>query len=532
VRLKVGVLFDSVANEAHLIGLDQNKNEQRVTFVLIEKNTNSRDDDDSNDYDPFEQINAYWSTLPNEQQGDIFNSMSKIKDHLESILDEHDLSLVLMDDIAELVELHDPAKLADWVYFRSGITIPTDLADEFVDGMIGNKTKTILRDDYKKILALSVILRPIYMVWGEYIARIKRSAGTNWKEYEAYQLLGKTPLYNSGAMVRLRDYVIDSLPADRKKLASAIIAGISSEDIPKWILALLIVRKISSMDIRGIDPKKAFGKVIFKFVCNRLKGIDTNFKGAIKDKRAPTDNGNDESNLSGLENVKIKMKVTDGDIAIIESPIHKPYKLAEALAPGIPKELVTASLTSARALIGQTLEPCQEKIAQMVMSIRIPTHSSEHFDVSTLVEFLAVAQAILWHRGHYELAALITAINTNRRRSFDQPTVLLDDSRARIPKSMLEEFDKFYPYRRKTSGKKLDLQKNHAIQAIDSLEKQFKANGWLLTIPDEWLSTVTNNKNSRYYSLSYEFKINLARFALEMVEIQRDQALASRTQQL
>lgn len=470
------------------------------------------------EFDIFEQINGYWGHLAMEVQDKIFNVYQRIKDVFDSVWENSELTKQLYQLIKELYVHHQLSDIKFWISFRSNVVVPAGLREEFKESheTPGTRERTYLKADYEWLVALSVALRPMVPIWGEFINRTRRDAGTVFKEYYAFQLLAYSSLYNSEPMERLRVYVEHSLPAEKSK-AAAIFGGISSEDFPMWVLGLVVVRRLSIGDVRGTDPGTTLVSFIYKYIGQKVKGHDNNFIGMVKDKQVEGQGQEGENNLSKLEGYKIKQEIPAGDIAIIEYRARQPLHLAKKLCPDISEELVKESIaTVTAALQNSTIFNPQMTMVQWVMAGVLPPRGLLHLKKTTVLMVMGVVQAILWHKGHRELAGLMTALEQD---SDDEMLLGGTDSRARIPKDMLEQLDALFPYSRRPTGKMRQVKRtNAAIETIEELNKGFGSNVWRLTLPAAWVEQVTGNKNNRRYSTPHDIKVKLAALAIQLAQ--------------
>lgn len=509
---KVGIGSSSVATLSHK-GVELKWNTSLVTSA----STGGGVDDLA--HDVFREINQFWATLPEARQDQIFDLYQNIKEVLTSSPDATTTSRRLMPLVGQLCDLHSLEDIKFWMDFKSDIRIPSDLKDRFIEGgtQPGTAERTYVREDYRWLVVMSISLRPMILVWSDFVQETKDSYGTLWKEYYAFQLLSMAKVYHSEPMERLRVYVEASLPQE-KALTSAIMGGysggISSEDFPTWVLALLVVRRVVLSDIRGHDDSPMLVRHMYHFIIQKVKGHDTTFGGAVRDKTQDGGNSaNEENNLSKLEGYKTRQEMSAGDLSYIEHYLKDPYAVAQRIAPDIDKVLLDQSLLSVQALMGHRIWDAQRTIVQWVLKPAIPPRGVEHMPKPTLLKAIAITQALLWQRGYREMAALVSAINV----AIDEEMEYLGvESRGRIPRELVERLDELYPYARTSSGKKPP--KSAGIVAIESLEKQFSDHEWRLTLPRDWLAGFLQNPNNNRYSVPHEIKARMAHLVVAIAE--------------
>jgi hypothetical protein len=325
-------------------------------------------------------------------------------------------------------------------------------------------------------------------------------------------------------MERLQKYVELSLP-QTKEFDSAILDGLSTEDFSTWVLALVVIRRLTIGDISGTDPDFNLVAFIYRYVGQKVKGHDHSFMGMVKPKIPESQSGDSENNLSKLEGYKVKQEIPAGDIAIIEHYISDTQVLALHVCPELRDNmaLLTQSLKAVDQLSNESIWDPQLTLVQWTLGEAVSPRSFPYLSKKTVLEAMGVAQAVLWHRGHYELAALMTSVAQSNAQELQLTGVI---PQARIPTPMVEELNALFPHARRQSGKqKSQKEKNVAVLGIDTVTKQFREHEWRLTLPAAWLPKVVQNTNDRRYAVPYDIKIKMAKLAIEIATNQANRSV-------
>ena len=471
------------------------------------------------EFDIFEQINKFWEQLDAKKQLAIFEVYKKIRLAFDESEDRNQLTMSLYYSVSTLMNLHDLEDLEHWMLFHSGVYFPdaSILKTEYIASpdVPGTREQTYLRDDYVKLITLSLALRAMVPVWGEFIGRTRNEAGTQFKEFYAFKLLNKSKMINCPAMEKLRVYVEFSSIAGSNK-ASSIIGGISSQDFPLWILSQVVTRKLCVADIRGINQQSMLVMFLWNYIRTKVTGVDSSFNGPsgiIKDKMFEEAAGGDgDRNVSRLEGYKIRQDIPSGDIVALEYSARDPYEIAMKLAPTMDLQLLESALKTTEVLSSQRVYEPQVIILQWVMKPVIPVRGINFLGKTTIVRLMAVAQAVLWHRGHKELSCISTATISEDANEMQISGV---DSRARIPKESVAEIERLYPHVRRPTGKQKTVKYvNQALAAIDSMTSMLTEVCWTLTIDDKFLLELSGNTNRRY-AIPHDIKIKLANLVIQ-----------------
>lgn len=477
----------------------------------------------------FEQINGYWNYLPANIQDAIFLKFKNIYDSFSLYNSRTDLTNALIDQVKELVDMHDIDHIKDWLVnvYNLHIPVSSKIPAEYKHSIDNNtsREKTYTRGDYLELVALSVLLRVMIPVWGEYIALIRKETGNEFKEFFAFQLLNKTNIINSTAMNKLRVYVEHTI-GEKKLNPNHILNSISAEDFPYWMLAVVVIRRLSICALNEITSEGNPITFIYMFIYSKInkdKEPQDKIVRIRKDTRdgAPIP-GKADDNLSSIETYKIKSDVSLGDLEELEVTVENPYLVANKLSSLVDKNMLERSLITSKELSKHRLLGPQITLLRWVFKPVISPQGVLYLSESTIVKCLGILQSVLWSRGHRYLAILSTChslVSENVMR------VAPIDSMARVDKTVIENLNKLYPASiitktRKTdpmSVKKPPLEVNLVTSSIDELANSLTMFSWKATADIELVKQVTGNNNRMFY-IKPDIKKDLIDLSQEIAE--------------
>jgi hypothetical protein len=227
----------------------------------------------------------------------------------------------------------------------------------------------------------------------------------------------------------------------------------------------------------------------------------------VKDKPKADDRQDSENNISVAETYKVKEAVSAGDIVIQAYYTEDVQRMALVVEPNLDLRTLEQSIKSVRALDNEQIHECQTVLMQWVMAPAVSPRGLLRLNKESVLRVLAATQAILWHRGYYEIAALVSATAMRNDMGYD---VSGGDKVPRLKPEQIEMLNKLYPHYRRQGGRsKQTRQPNAAITALENVNEMFGEHTWHLTIPKEWLGRVTNG-NGRLYSSPADLKQKLA----------------------
>ena len=459
-------------------------------------------------------INAYWARMPGFKQQVIFDTYKEIKDVLTNVYDTTQLITTMIPLVTQLYEQHDMTELSTWVSFHSDIVLPSDMVETYVesDDDVRTREKTYVKEDYKGLILLSLALRPMIPVWGEFIYMTREDTGTGFKEFYAVKLINKTHLMESEPMVKLRTYVAHNIKAD-KPMFSSILNSVGTEDFPMWLLSHVLVRKLCISELSCINNESTLISSIFNFITQKVMGNPpSSLADMVSTKDFNRGNSNDENNISRLEAFKIKQKIAPGDIAIIEHVLSDSLAVARIVNPNVSADLLHTFMQSAKALDDYEISTCQVVLAQYILKKAVPPRGLMHVSKQRVIGAIAASQALIWDK-YKPIAAMMSAVITGDGEMHTSGI----DSKVRIPPEIMKELERVFPYTKVSISKKKGKIDNIAVKAIDELSSLLSARDWTLTLPDHMVEQVTGQPNLRRYSCPHDIKVLLAELILDIV---------------
>lgn len=491
---------------------------ERIGFRLpvIFRRTSSRD---GIQFDLYGEINRYLQTLKPEDQQTLFDLYLDMKKALES---PRVLKFARLQLRQSIKAFYDVLKLEDavhWMRFHAGIGVPASVQNEYVqeDDKPYTRKMTYVRDDYRQLQALILVLRCMLPIWGETLVKEAKAIDSDWKEFVLYQLLGESALMHCEPMEKLRYYAATLYQSEYNKNRdvndSATFSGLSSLDMPEWLLGFVTVRKVVVGNITSSsDEKSNLISSIHYIIIGKLSNSSQNFSGLVKRKEVTEDSSDDNNKLSVLEKIRKRFQLPDGEISLMEVVASDIMKAREYQYPWLPVKTLRMAVAAVKKLPQQPILPAQQAMAERILADRLTTGELESFPWPVLLDNLALAQALAWHRKHYAIAALLTA----------SPVPSTGAGYGRLTREKTEQLDQLFPYHHRIISKqKKELQKviNPAVQTIELIIKDMGEFDWQLMIPEEWLTELSDMLyRGRVIQLPYDIRTFLADLIIDFEE--------------
>lgn len=462
----------------------------------------------------FTDINAYWAQLPPNRQEDIWEVYKTIHEIIMADYDPRSILDKLKIQVKYLYDLMPLEEIKHWMLFHSSIRIPSNLKTEYDEA--NPPDRTYLRSDYQDLVALSIAVRPMVPIWGEYIGRTKSEHGTTFKELMALKLLYHTYLMQCVPMERLRMYIESSVQHSSQGGPSfaAVLGGLGTTELPEWLMANIVVRRISVVPVSANDDTAQIISNVHHYINNALRSLDRRFKGRVTEKIQPSASGEDPNNISSAEMYKVKQEVCDGDLVTLNVYTERVYDMAAQVIPEASQETIDLCLFHIKALENLPIHEHQVVLAQWVMTKALPARTIPLLNKPALMRALAVTQAALWQWGFYDLAAMATA----EPLSAGSDTMInIIESRGRIPKELMDKLIELFPYQHHPRGKNQSVrQTNVASRAIDAFCALIDRSDWRLHAPTELIALSSSTGNTKKLIVPADMRAQLASLIIKL----------------
>lgn len=469
----------------------------------------------------FDEINAFWETVPKATLDAIWDIYRQIFDIMQYNTDVVSTKNRLQELIKELYDNISLDDIRHWVLFRSNLKVPPTIKSQYGENDLPEST--YLREDYQDLVALTIALRPMVPIWGEYIGASRREVGNDYKEYEAMKLLYLSNLNASVPMERLKVYINDRVEHVLKSQSNitVILSGMGTTEIPDWVMAMSVVRRLATTDVKTPNDGSSIISNVFKFVVNAMTSMDKRmgkklFGGKISEKSSNAQSGDDSTNASLVENYKVKQEVADGDLIVLSVYTEQYLAMARNVDPTVPEDYLRICADHVTNLENSRIYQGAITLVQWVMAPCLPARGVPLLPKPALLRTLAATQAILWHWGFHDLAALVTAIpHQSNNDNMLNPL----ESRSRIPKDLTDELVQLFPFNRAGRAKQQTVRlQNEVYKAIDLLCDIVTKNDWMLTAPDELVEKTSRIPSTRRMIIPADIRIQLAKLVIRFTK--------------
>lgn len=450
---------------------------------------------------------------PDKQQA-LWDAYMKARHIFDNVFDQRQMTLELMEVTQAIYEIVLYPDVRSYVYRSGNVHFPANLKEDYTQSDIRSRNyvqRTYLKEEYIDLVILTLGLRFMVPIWGEYVSRITTRSGNEFKESTAYDLIHGSAIDKWEAMERLRAYV-DAQIDDTNASLSQLMGALSSVEIPKHLTGLAVVRKLAVSPLNPKSDSDNLIKILYNFVTGTFSRLDTRFGGNIGAKKLVKENAEDD-NSSVWDMYKINQDVSDGDKIIMEVFTENVDRMAKHVLPDIDLNRVHRCLAITSKLDDLTINRHHVVLTQWIMGKVISPKGVQTLPKSALLRCMAVTQAVLWEWGFVELALLCTAAKLQSEAEM----FTMVEARSKVSKDNVARLNQIYPYwRRETRRQDLNKRSNVAVKAIDTLCEDLNRCEWIPNAPKQLLEEHGNLAVTKRWVVSGNIKNQLAELIIKI----------------
>lgn len=443
----------------------------------------------------FDEINAYWEWAGPDVQEHVWEHFTEIKQYLEQVMDAFHIGKYLKKHITLMYQQMPMESFSKWLLTRGNLYVPSDIPDAIAeDARYKREDQTYLKSHYIDLATLSLALRPVLPIFGEYIDQGGAGNGGDlYKEMEVVGLITDTGMVSypkeEPAFEKLFNYIkitTDDSPVSLARLWK----GMGSAEVPLWFQARVLVRRLTIVPLTDHNATHSIIANVYRYVRTNMKPADRRATDRVREK-TPEDEGMDEDDKTSLlENYKVKQRIADGDAVLYSVYSENVAGIAQKVDPTIDLKLIEQTTELLDSLGNLQISPHQIRLGQWVLAKAYPPKAFYHIPKASVQRLLAAAQALLWHWGYLDIAVLmqvecISTTGQNIPGITQQPR-----SNTRISRKYIDELMVAYPHvkpqRPKAgTGEINNRSGNIAAVGINSVTRLIMQNSWYYHGPKE-----------------------------------------------
>ena len=363
----------------------------------------------------FTPFNAYIESLDKNTQDSLFNAFKDIYNIFYQYK-KYDHRLIvdnLTDAVRQFYSIIDFDHLRRWSERYHHRFMPSELRSEY--GSYDPKT-TYLRSDYIGLLFLSTLLKPMLLVWGEFLSRYKSEFGTLHKELAALPLISRSGITETVEYQKLRDYVY-AITVGSTGTLNTTLNGLGTSTLSDWGMATLVLRRVAAGNTD--DPSVSMVGRIHSYLDNginkpaRLESIDSK-KRYYERTPPPGKSQRDDDRNSVIDNHRLRQAQPDHVVIVAESFVRNIQNVFDAIDPTIGnlENTLYAPLLNDRIYNmypNIEINSYQIRLIILLVADSIGAKNIPCMQYNVILRLVLITQAVLHHWGLHGLAHLMTA---------------------------------------------------------------------------------------------------------------------------
>ena len=460
----------------------------------------------------FDEVNAFMASLPMADQDTLWSCYLKVAEFLSS--KEIRASFFVRREIEQVVKdiykMVTYERVHAWVV-KVKLPIPSDVSDkfeEFNDRGRNYRVRTYIREDYVDLQTFALAQRFMVPIWGLYVQSVAGSHGNGYKEPEAVKLIELAGLDKWPPYIRMMEYIEASV--DSTVSMTMVMAGLTSEEVPRHLMCMALVRKISIGPLSTTVDTHSLARTLFNYVTGTQVRMDGRFQsvtGVVKPKRSRSADKGDEDNSSVLDDYGQTTDISEGDRQMIEVFSEKVNVLVDRTESELDISRVQQCISICSRYENRPIEEFQKAIAFWVIRAISP-EARELLLKRTGFRLVGVAQAVLDYWGFHELAILVSA---EEYVSSSGEIFIPTETRNKITKQQMEILDVQYPHwRQETKRQDPGKRSNVAVTAIDMVVDMMSGKAWKPHAPNDIIERLPMLKHTGHLYISGDIRRQLA----------------------
>jgi hypothetical protein len=358
---------------------------------------------------PFREINMWFETLPENRQLAIF----KIYETFRKELTTNSHAEFLMDRMGQLAEALykyiDPVAIREFIEANRLITIPREGFETQHNPNDPNPEKTYIAIEYYNLMLYIVCLRPLFPVSSEFMVKLAKVYGKDYKEhYARISLITNTWLSQAPELKRLIEYIEASVAPKKDQISNIVFNAMSKEDFPEWVASKVICRRLMSGEVHILPGVPNQIASIWSFIDNSVRQTPKIPSAGDVVLKSPLSESGDDHKSMADEN-RVRQNTTIGYLVRHETYFSNIGKVIHQIDPTVPVELIAGAKENPLKFGIDCISRWHTVISQIVVADKVSVRVLEALNKPVHVSAAEIARVLLWHWGHKELSLLISA---------------------------------------------------------------------------------------------------------------------------
>lgn len=422
-------------------------------------------------------------SLSKKEQNEVFECLSEISNIFRNPVPTiAEMSELLARAVKRMYQVISVEKYREWTKTNANYHVPMDLSNSY--GRFNPET-TYLVNDYIGLLHLVTLLKPMTLIFGEFITRYKDSVGNDHKEQITLPLIADSDIVEMPEYEKLRSFV-SATTAKAVGTVNSVIGGIGTTSMANWQMASVIVRRVAPATVDRIGDsviKKIHGHIDNNTKKISLENRGKSGRGGVRlTERSLKSRSNADEQISVIDSHRLKQLYPTHIPIVAQTYTLKPVETEEShyefdfpddlrdliktFDGEYPDDYPVPTAEDLKGLAAIEIYDHHLQIISMLTKKKIPPKVMINMDYKSIVSLLIATQCIIHRWGFTDLAQFLTA--TTEKIT---DTMLVDVAVLKITTDQQKQLATIYRHyspknRRQVTLKRVAL--NLGIELIDS----------------------------------------------------------------
>lgn len=461
-----------------------------------------RNKEDNDDPQPFELLNKYLEYKGETFKNHYYKLIKECIYYIDNILMFGDFNRPT-DKIHKILDLFILDDIYHFLRNIYHINVPNQLLDSFnenieLDGK-GSRVQTYIKDEYIQLASLSVMIKSVIGLIGEFAYIRNGDLNGIHKEYLLFQMIySYKPLSESEPMVKIMGFIaklIELTPKDEAIEHKTILdKQVSKNYIPLYIASTVVLQKIGVLGLSFDNENRNIVTKIYNYIKNKLKN-NGDVSKSIRNKDTPDTKDEDQHQESIAEIYRAVTDLAPGTIVEYNWALRSIDVILRQLKLNmldvIDKKIVNDAKDFTRCFLGDVeISKVQIDILSMLFKTIVDPRSLERVNLESIINLMSVGFSYLWGINSKVMALLLTAKVHNNLE--DEMFINNSTNISRLTKEIKSELDIIYPYHKIVNEV---TTVNTAIKSIDLLAGEFLSKRWIASAYPHYVKEVYNDPN-------------------------------------
>lgn len=358
---------------------------------------------------PFREINLWFLTLPTAKQKAIFDIYEVYRKELttNSNIDFH---VERMSQLTEaLYKFIDYESIVSFIKRENLIPVPTEGFETEHNPSDPNPQKTYIAREYHELMLCIVAMRPLFPVTFEYMTKLTKVYGKDYKEhYARLSLITSTWLNELPQLERLTSYIEASVEPKKDQISNIVFNAMSKEDFSDWVVSKVICRRLMTGEVQILPGVPNQIASIWSFIDNSVRQTPKIASiGDVALKNPQSETGDDHKSVAD-EN-RVRQNTTIGYLVRHEHYFSDVGRVVLQIDPTVPASLIRGAKRRPLTYGVNCIARWHTVFSQLIIADKISVLILEALTKPVHISALEVSRILLWHWGYKELALLISA---------------------------------------------------------------------------------------------------------------------------